>query len=171
MPGIDRQGKGAEIFKRDMCRTKLVLIVSTTTMQQCQELTDKVREFRYLKVRERQINKLNRLLQKRKEIQLGQSTPYPQLGRSAGPDSSNLQPGKSEGTGSTQSPQAGWRPSPSNGTLATTASVNCHNSLGDVAGNSEDQGGEPRVTVAPSKSATSTPYNASRVTGGQGLRS
>ena len=33
-------------------------------MQQCQELIDKVRELRYLKVGERQINKFNRLLQK-----------------------------------------------------------------------------------------------------------
>ena len=33
-------------------------------MQQCQELIDKVREFRHLKVRERQIIKFNRLLQK-----------------------------------------------------------------------------------------------------------
>ena len=33
-------------------------------MQQCQELIDKVREPRYLKVMERQINKLNTLVQK-----------------------------------------------------------------------------------------------------------
>ena len=35
-------------------------------MQQCEELIDKVGEFRYLKVRERQINEFNNLLQKQK---------------------------------------------------------------------------------------------------------
>ena len=49
----------------DICRSQLALIVSTNIMQKCQELIDKVREFRYLKVRERKINKFNRLLQKR----------------------------------------------------------------------------------------------------------
>ena len=52
--------------QRDICRSQLVSIVTTTIMQQCQELIDKVREFRYLKIRERQINKFNRLLQKQK---------------------------------------------------------------------------------------------------------
>ena len=37
-------------------------------MLECQELIDKVREFRYLKVRERQISKFNRLLQKEGNI-------------------------------------------------------------------------------------------------------
>ena len=50
--------------QRDLCRSQLASIFSNTCMQQCQELIDKVGEFRYLKVRERQINKLNRLLQK-----------------------------------------------------------------------------------------------------------
>ena len=40
-------------------------MVTTTIMQQCQELIDKVREFKYLKTRERQINKFNRILQKK----------------------------------------------------------------------------------------------------------
>ena len=50
--------------QKDLCRSQLVSIVSITTMQQCQELIDKVREFIHLKVRDRQINKFNRLLQK-----------------------------------------------------------------------------------------------------------
>ena len=45
-------------------------------MQQCQELIDKVREFRYLKVRGRQVNKFNRLLQKEGNITCS-STPNP----------------------------------------------------------------------------------------------
>ena len=48
----------------DLCRSKLASIISTTLMLDCQELIDKVKEFRYLKVWERQINNFNRLLLK-----------------------------------------------------------------------------------------------------------
>ena len=53
--------------QRDLCRSQLASIISTTSMLECQEFIDKVREFRYLKVWERQISKFDRLLQ-RKEI-------------------------------------------------------------------------------------------------------
>ena len=54
--------------QRDRCRSQLASIISTTSMLECQELTDKVRESRYLKVRARQINKFNRILQKEGNI-------------------------------------------------------------------------------------------------------
>ena len=50
--------------QRDRCKSQLGSIISTTSMLECQELIDKVRESRFLKVRERQISKFNRLLQK-----------------------------------------------------------------------------------------------------------
>ena len=40
-------------------------LLSASTMKKCQELIDKVSEFRYLKVIERQINKFGRLLQRK----------------------------------------------------------------------------------------------------------
>ena len=49
----------------ELCRSQLASILSTSTMNKCQELIDKVSEFRYLKVRERQINKYNSLLHKK----------------------------------------------------------------------------------------------------------
>ena len=48
----------------DLSRSQQASIISTTSLLECKELIDKVRESRYLKVRERQINKFNRLLQR-----------------------------------------------------------------------------------------------------------
>ena len=49
---------GYNAKQRDLCRSQLASLLSTSTMNKCQELIDKVSEFRYLKVRERQINKI-----------------------------------------------------------------------------------------------------------------
>ena len=46
----------------------LVSIISNTLMKKCQELRDKVSEFRHLKVKQRQINKFNRLKEKEGNI-------------------------------------------------------------------------------------------------------
>ena len=54
--------------QRDICRSQLASIISTTSMLEYHELIDKVRESRYLKVRVRQISKFNRLLQKEGNI-------------------------------------------------------------------------------------------------------
>ena len=59
---------GYNAKQRDLCRSQLVSLLSAPNMNKCQELIDKVSEFRYIKVRERQINKFIRLLQKRKKI-------------------------------------------------------------------------------------------------------
>ena len=56
---------GYNVKQRELCRSQLASILSTSTMNKCQELIDKLNEFRYLKVRERQINKSNRLLHKK----------------------------------------------------------------------------------------------------------
>ena len=48
------------------CRSKLVTIVSTQKLQECQDFIDKVGEIRFNKVKLRQLNKLN-LLTTRKE--------------------------------------------------------------------------------------------------------
>ena len=38
------------------------IVTNTTTQQQCKEFIDKVREFTFIKVRDRQVNKFNRLM-------------------------------------------------------------------------------------------------------------
>ena len=56
--------------QRELCRSQLASILSTSTMNKCQESIDKVSKFRYLNVSERQINKFNRLLKKRRKCNL-----------------------------------------------------------------------------------------------------
>ena len=55
---LDNNAKQRDLFGI----TQLVSIISTTSLLECQELNDKVSQSRYLKVRERQISKFNRLL-------------------------------------------------------------------------------------------------------------
>ena len=103
-------------------------IISTNSMQKCWELIGKVRELRFLKGRERQISKINRLLQKKGNItwlstpsnpnshQPGRcmgsvsDNPLSKLGRSAGTQpqaaSANPQQKRSAGNAGTHS-QAG----------------------------------------------------------------
>ena len=59
---------GDNAKQRELSRSQLTSILSTATMNKSQQLIDKVSELRFLKVRQRQINKFNRLLLKRKEI-------------------------------------------------------------------------------------------------------
>ena len=47
-------------IKLDRCRSRLSSIV-TTTMDRCTEFINKVRESRFIRVRDRQVNKFNRL--------------------------------------------------------------------------------------------------------------
>ena len=49
----------------ELYRSKLASIVSTSIMDKCQQFLDKVSEFRFLKIKERQVNKFNRLLLKK----------------------------------------------------------------------------------------------------------
>ena len=59
---------GYNAKQRDLSRSKLVSIISYTSMKKYQELIDKVSEFRHSKVKQRQINKFNSLLQKEGNI-------------------------------------------------------------------------------------------------------
>ena len=51
----------------DLSRSKLASIVSTSTMDKCQQFTDKVGELRFLKIKDRVINSIGYYL-KSKEI-------------------------------------------------------------------------------------------------------
>ena len=61
---------GDKAKQRELGRSQLASFLSTATssMNKCQQFIDKISELRFIKVKERQINKFNRLLQKRKEI-------------------------------------------------------------------------------------------------------
>ena len=52
------------------CRSVLVSLVTSTTMDKCTNFINKVRESRYIKVRDRQMNKFNRLMGKDKDRDL-----------------------------------------------------------------------------------------------------
>ena len=58
------------------CRSKLVTIISTQKLRECQDFVDKVSENRFNKVKQRQINKLN-LLTTRKEGNITRSNTNP----------------------------------------------------------------------------------------------
>ena len=78
----------------DQCRSHLV---STTTMEECQGFINKVRELRHSKIRNKQINKLNSLVEKQEGRLVNSSNiPYSQLGLSPGTstlgDTTNSQP-------------------------------------------------------------------------------
>ena len=52
--------------KLDRCRSRLSSLVTSPTMEKCTNFINKVRESRFTKVRDRQVNKFNRLLGKDK---------------------------------------------------------------------------------------------------------
>ena len=53
---------GDNTKQRELSRSKLASIVSSSIMDKCQQFIDKVSELRFLKIKERQVNKFNRLL-------------------------------------------------------------------------------------------------------------
>ena len=59
---------GYNAKQRDLIRSKLASILPNTSMKECQELIDKVSEFTHSKVKQRQINKFNKLMQKEGKI-------------------------------------------------------------------------------------------------------
>ena len=76
-------------------------MISTLSLLECQELIDNIRESRYLKVREKPINKFNRLLQKEGNVTWLSIPNHPQLGNSAGPASIPSQLGMNAGRAGT----------------------------------------------------------------------
>ena len=59
---------GDNAKQRDLSTSDLVSLVSTSTMDKCQQFIDKVGEHRFLKIKERWVNEFNWLLLKSKEI-------------------------------------------------------------------------------------------------------
>ena len=50
-------------IKLDRCRSRLLLLVTIMTMEKCTDFINKIRECRFIKVRDRQVNKFNRLME------------------------------------------------------------------------------------------------------------
>ena len=61
---------GYNAKQRDLSRSKLAFIISNTSMKKIQELIDKVSGFRHSKVKQRQINKFNVLVEKGRKYTL-----------------------------------------------------------------------------------------------------
>ena len=53
---------GDNAKQTELSRPKQASIVSATIMDECQQFIDKVSELRFLKIKQRQVNKFNRLL-------------------------------------------------------------------------------------------------------------
>ena len=51
--------------QRELCRSKLASILSTNNFRKCQDFIEKVGEFRFNKVKNRQVNKFNNLVHKK----------------------------------------------------------------------------------------------------------
>ena len=56
---------GDSAKQRELSMSNLASIISTSTMDKCQQFIDKVSELRFLKIKERQVNKFSRLLHKK----------------------------------------------------------------------------------------------------------
>ena len=57
---LDQVGRQIEV-----CRAKLAAIISAERLEECQDFINKVSEIRFIKVRQRQINKFNHLVTKK----------------------------------------------------------------------------------------------------------
>ena len=101
-------------------------------MEECQGFINKVREFRHSKIRDRQINMFNRLVEKQ-ESRLANSAniPYSWSGRSPSAstpgDPTNSQPRKAAVSGLSSSAQ-GYSSTPQQGDTTGTAQGNTTNS-------------------------------------------
>ena len=70
--------------QRELCRSKLVSILSTNNFRKCQDFIEKVGEFRFNKVKNRQVNKFNNLVHKKEGNITGVLVNSLQAGRQAG---------------------------------------------------------------------------------------
>ena len=78
----------------ELTRSKIVSILTPPNYQQCQEFIEKIKEKRFIKVRERQVRKLNNLINKKKGDITWQSSQVSPAAR-AFPQVSNRQAGNS----------------------------------------------------------------------------
>ena len=77
----------------ELTRSKIASILTPLNYQQCQEFIDRVKEKRFIKVRERQVRKLNNLINKKEGGITWQSSQVPPAAR-AFPQANNRQAGR-----------------------------------------------------------------------------
>ena len=78
----------------ELTRSKIASILTTPNYQQCQEFIEKIKEKRFIKVRERQVRKLNNLINK-KEGGITWQSSQASLATRAFPQANNRQVGNS----------------------------------------------------------------------------
>ena len=121
------------------CRDKLASIISQERLEQCQDFINKVSELRFIKVKQRQINKLNHLVTKKEgnitsfsnNITLNRLVQSPPNARNPTPATALLPPGEGD-----NSPPATGHPPPEgnsspNNNLASNSNSNTINNSGN----------------------------------------
>ena len=121
------------------CRDKLASIISQERLEQCQDFINKVSELRFIKVKQRQINKLNHLITKKEgnitsisnNITLNRLVQSPPNARNPTPATALLPPGEGD-----NSPPATGHPPPEgnsspNNNLASNSNSNTINNSGN----------------------------------------
>ena len=79
----------------ELCRSQLASIISAQRLRECQGFIDKVGEIRFTKVKQRQLNKFNNLLNKKEgNITRANSLNFPNLASQAGRQALLPPPGK-----------------------------------------------------------------------------
>ena len=94
----------------ELTRSKIVSILTPPNYQQCQEFIEKIKEKRFIKVRDRQVRKLNNVINKKEGGITWQSSQVP-LATRAFPQANNRQAGNS-GQAGRLTPRASPQPSP-----------------------------------------------------------
>ena len=89
---------GYNAKQRDLSRSKLASIISNNSMGKCQELIEKVSELRHSKVKQRQINKFKRLVERKEgnitwsSTQSAQVSTFPWAARASSPQAISILP-------------------------------------------------------------------------------
>ena len=89
----------------ELTRSKVASILTPPNYQQCQEFIEKIKEKRFIKVRERQVRKLNNLINKKEGGITWQSSQVPLAAR-AFPQANNRQAGRLNLSASPQASQS-----------------------------------------------------------------
>ena len=89
----------------ELTRSNIVSILTPLNYQQCQEFIDKIKEKRFIKVRERQVRKLNNLINKKEGGITWQSSQVPPATRAL-PRANNRQAGRLNLSSSPQASQS-----------------------------------------------------------------
>ena len=146
----------------ELTRSKIVSILTPPNYQQCQEFIDKIKEKKFIKVRERQVRKLNNLINKKEGGITWQSSQVPLAAR-AFPRANNRQSGRLNLSASPQASQSslGERALPqSHFSQADSSQASLVDSTLSQARNALSQAGSSKAWSSPGDSTLSLAESA-----------